>query len=327
MGGEAAAEMELGAEPTNKTNASTNGDASSSSLASSFCRGKGLGVLVWFNLAMCLFHAALVAATLVVGNLELSVPVYQLQYSLDVQTSLEMESRGWKLIPAGGTVVMELKLTWMTAAFFAISSAFHLGNAVVWKSWYLEGIKQCRCPSRWIEYTFSASLMSVLIAYGAGTNILQLLVAVFFLSATTMFFGHLTECLARPCEDYSSWTTSWPHRLQAHFMGYVPQITAWFIIMYSFHQVALSQATITTSAGEVKTVQMPNFVYGIVYGELVVFWSFGIIQLVFTLLSPKMYPYGELCYQIMSLVSKGLLGLILIVNVLMLSRFEDIYNN
>ena len=152
-------------------------------------------------------------------------------------------------------------------------------------------------------------------------------VAVFFLSATTMFFGHLTECLARPCEDYSSWTTSWPHRLQAHFMGYVPQITAWFIIMYSFHQVALSQATITTSAGEVKTVQMPNFVYGIVYGELVVFWSFGIIQLVFTLLSPKMYPYGELCYQIMSLVSKGLLGLILIVNVLMLSRFEDIYNN
>jgi len=62
-------------------------------------------------------------------------------------------------------------------------------------------------------------------------------------------------------------------------------------------------------------------------GELVVFWSFGLIQLVVTALpSPRHYPYGELAYQIMSLVSKGLLGIILIANILMLSSYADVYN-
>ena len=90
--------------------------------------------------------------------------------------------------------------------------------------------------------------------------------------------------------------------------------------MWQFHSVA---AKATSSDGQSR---MPDFVYGIVWGELFVFWSFGAIQLVFTSLPPKQYVYGEVSYQIMSLVSKGLLGLILIVNVLMLSNFEDIYN-
>ena len=294
-------------------------------------------MLVSLNLVMCLFHTALVVVTLVLGNLALSVPVYNLSYDLDVTTNNSTEatgdggdeSRGWKLIPKGGAVVMNLKFTWMTAAFFAISALFHFGNALVWRKWYLEGISKARCPSRWIEYTFSASLMSVLIAYGAGTNLLLVLVAIFFLTAVTMFFGHLTEVIARPEEatNRSTWSHPWYYRLQAHFMGYVPQITAWFLIMYSFHKIAAeAKTTITTPDGETKTYQMPKFVYGIVWGEVFVFWSFGIIQLVVTLAPPRYYPYGELAYQIMSLASKGLLGLILIVNVLMLSEFEDAFD-
>jgi len=282
--------------------------------------------LTYFNAAMCVFHALLTGVTLGLGNLNLAVPVYDLDYELEITVSNGTsgggeESRAWKLVPRGGSVVMDLHFTWMTAAFFAISAIFHFANAVVWRKWYLDGIDDCRCPSRWIEYSFSASLMSVLIAYGAGLNILLLLVAVFFLSMTTMFFGHLTELLARPADSAGeAWTRPWGHRLQAHFMGYVPQLCAWYIILWQFHSVA---AKATSSDGQSR---MPNFVYGIVWGELFVFWSFGAIQLVFTSLPPKQYVYGEVSYQIMSLVSKGLLGLILIVNVLMLSDFEDIYN-
>jgi len=178
------------------------------------------------------------------------------------------------------------------------------------------------CPSRWIEYTFSASLMALLIAYGAGSNVLQLLICIFFLSATTMFFGHITELLARPAQDHQTWTRHWLYRLQAHFMGYVPQIACWVVIMISFHTIAeTASATVVTEGGEVEEVRMPRFVFAIVWAELALFWGFGLTQLAVTLAPPRYYAYGELCYQIMSLVSKGLLGIILIANVLMLSEF------
>ncbi|QDZ22608.1 hypothetical protein HOP50_08g51530 [Chloropicon primus] len=288
-----------------------------------FC-GRGLNMLLYLNPAMALFHGALFAVTLAVGNLNLSVPVYNIAYDLEV-TRTEGGQTSWKLLPAGGTVCMDLKFTWMTACFFLISAVFHLLNCTAWRRWYIAGIAECRCPSRWIEYTFSASLMAVLIAYGAGMNIMLLLVSVFFLSATTMFFGHVTELLARPTRDGNSWTEPWHYRLQAHFMGYVPQLTAWFLIIYQFHYTAAGAELTVNGEPSDGSRGMPPFVYGIVWGELIVFWSFGLIQLVFTSISPKFYPYGELAYQIMSLVSKGILGLVLIVNVLMLSNFEDIY--
>merc|ERR1711977_340124 len=280
-------------------------------------RGKGPVVLVYLNAAMAAFHGALFGLTLGLGNLNLSFPVYDLSYDLEVTETSEGQ-RSWKLLPGGGAVVMDLNFTWMTACFL-LSALFHFGNCVLWRPWYIQGILDCRCPSRWIEYTFSASLMSVLIAYGAGMNVLLLLVAVFFLTVTTMFFGHLTECMARPLKDGSAWQEPWYFRLQAHFLGYVPQLTAWFLIMYQFHRIAAGAESPDGS-------RMPKFVFGIVWGELFVFWSFGAIQLIFTLLSPRHYPYGELCYQVMSLASKGLLGLILIVNVLMLSKFEEIFD-
>lgn len=41
--------------------------------------------------------------------------------------------------------------------------------------------------------------------------------------------------------------------------------------------------------------------------------------------APKYFYRGEVAFQVLSLVSKGLLGLVLITNVLMLSSFDDLY--
>ncbi len=107
-------------------------------------------------------------------------------------------------------------------------------------------------------------------------------------------------------------------------MGYVPQIAAWAAIMISFHSIAetASASVVNPDTGQVEEIRMPRFVFAIVYGELALFWGFGLVQLCVTLAPPRFYPYGELCYQIMSLGSKGLLGIILIANVLMLSEFS-----
>ena len=224
-------------------------------------RGKGIFGLLWMNTAMAVFHAALFGVTLGLGNLGLSVPVYGLSNELLINEPGADGRRSWELLPeVRQEPVMRLRLTWMTAGFFFVSAFFHTGNSAFWRRLYLDGIADCRCPSRWVEYSFSASLMSVLIGYASGTNIMLVLVAIFFLTMTTMFFGHLTEELARPNQEHTAWLAPWHRRLQAHFLGYVPQIVAWALILTTFHETA-SAASLPDGRG------MPKFVYGIVYGR------------------------------------------------------------
>ena len=81
----------------------------------------------------------------------------------------------------------------------------------------------------------------------------------------------------------------------------------------------------TDGAGEKR--QMPTFVYVIVFGELLIFWSFGLVQLVVSLRPPSKYYQGEVAYMWLSLGAKGLLGLLVLSNVLMLGSFTEIYED
>jgi len=315
-------------------------------------RGEGRGppsdaLLLRLNFGMAAFHACLVALTLGAGNLSLDAPLFDVAYSLNATASAERggEVEGWTLLPTGGDVALRLPLTWLTALFFALSSAFHLSNATLFRTAYLSLLRECRCPSRWAEYFFSASLMAALIAYTSGTNLLLPAAAVCFLTATTMLFGHLTEQLARP-DGEGGWTRGPAFRLQAHFMGYLPQAGAWFLILYQFHLVGEEATSLPSGNCSLSpptpppplppcgsgggccllSFSMPDFVYAIVWGEAVVFWSFGAVQLAVTSLPPRFYAWGEVAYQLLSLLSKGLLGGILVANVLVLSDVNDAYS-
>lgn len=309
------------------------------------------GYLRCLNTAMAIFHAILCIATLSVGRWSLEVPLYLIGYSVNVSFSgNDTDAREWALVPVGGAEnAVGLNLTLFTALFFALSATFHTLNATCLNKWYNEGIEKCICPSRWIEYTFSAAVMATLIAYSAGVNLFLLSFAVFVLTATTMSFGFLTEVVARPAPQ-NTWEDAACNPFIPHALGYIPQVGAWFIILFQFFQVAglatyrvdpdaescspaeLANASANASAngcddtnGCCVKFQMPEFVYAIVFGQVFVFWSFGIIQLVVLARGPKSYFYGEVAYQIMSLFSKGLLGIVLLSNVLILSSFNDIY--
>jgi len=69
----------------------------------------------------------------------------------------------------------------------------------------------------------------------------------------------------------------------------------------------------------------PDFVYLIVYLQVALFFSFGLVQLVQQCLPPKRYPAGEVAYQWLSLGAKGVLGGILLTNVLVLGSFEELF--
>ena len=266
-------------------------------------------LLVW-NAALFLFHATLAALTLGLGNRDLKVPTYKTE--IEFVPRGNRSSDGWDLVPsykpADG-----LYFTLLAAAFFILSAVFHLLNATLLRGVYLRELSECRTPTRWIEYFFSASVMQVLIAYTMGIRERSLLLAIAVLVAVTMPFGYWTELLARPASP-DEWTEPLSYRLLPWFLGNVPQCTAWFIVLFQFYD------------GSAEPSMIPWFVHLILWGELILFFSFGFVQLAVQCLPPKRFYQGELAFQALSLGSKGLLGGILLSQVLMLSRFDEVYD-
>lgn len=264
-----------------------------------------------WNTAMFLFHTAFATLTLSYGKLDLSVPVFKTDLTF-VQRANASEGPAFELLPAyspaGG-----LLLTWVTAIFFMLSALAHGGNAFLWRSFYEYELARCRVTTRWIEYFFSASVMILVIAYNAGIREYTLLFAIAMLIASTMPFGYITELLAEPASN-DAWIRPVSHRVVAHAIGYIPQLSAWMIVLFNFYD--------ETYTGEQKP---PDFVYLIIWLQLVLFFSFGGVQIVQVFRPPRDFYKGEIAYQWLSLISKGLLGSLLLANVLVLSSFEEIF--
>lgn len=273
--------------------------------------------LVRWNLAMALMHATLVVVTFVAGNVDLMVDLYRPAFSFqlrDVPSGEPAGSAGWDLIPVyyrSGS----LPLTVYTAIFFILSASFHLLNATWLRKFYLSELAQCRTPTRWVEYTLSASVMIVIIGYGLGIRDRSTLIGIGVLVASTMPYGYWVETVARP-RTVTEWDAPLSSRLLPWFLGNIPQSAAWLIILLQFYDGRDPEA---------QEDVVPWFVYIILWAEFALFWSFGFAQLATQLLPPRDFWKGEVAFQVLSLVAKGLLGLLLISNVLMLSRFEDIY--
>jgi len=284
--------------------------------------------LTRWNVAMSIFHGVFAAITLIVGNTDLRVPVYGSGVTLIVGgtngTNVGTDAEdGFALKPDFSERATWLYLTFATACFFLLSCVFHLGNALLWRKPYFRALAQGYAPFRWIEYAFSASVMILILAYTSGTTTLPVLVSLFGFTAITMSFGHLHEVICRP-KSLEEWAVSSTlERLQAHIIGYVPQCFAWALVIAQFLEAGGESAT--DSRGDKS--QMPSFVYAIVFGEVLIFWCFGLVQLVVSLRPPGKYYQGEIAYMFLSLFAKGLLGLLVLSNVLVLGSFTEIYES
>ena len=267
---------------------------------------------VWNAVLVC-FHAGLAALTLILGNLDLQVEVFKAGIDFRfVDEAVAGEGRPWELVPVF-IPVATLAFTWLVASFFILSAFFHLLNCTVLRSYYLRNLELCYTPTRWIEYFFSATVMIVIIAYSLGVRDRDTLVSVAALVATTMTFGYWVEIVGRP-KSATEWAAPLTARLLPWVLGHIPQTVAWVLIILRFYDGTLTDED-----------RAPAFVHAILWLELVLFFSFGVASLASQLYPPRLFYRGEIAFQILSLVSKGILGILLIANVLMLSRFEEIY--
>lgn len=265
--------------------------------------------LTILNATMVAFHFTLVLVTCFVGNLWLSAPLYttKLQFELNNGTT------GFVLTPTS-EYFSGFPLTVLTAVFFAISATFHFGNATIWREHYFGWLANKKSITRWAEYYASASVMILLIGYSTGLRSFIEMLYAFFLVSTTMSFGWLSDEANRPKSDDEWENPSLVGRLVPHMLGYPPLIAVWFGLIFTLVQN-------TNECGP------PPYVYALVFGELGMFFSFGLPQLYQIMSPPKNYIYGEIVYQILSFTAKGTLGVILLGFVLLYDTFDASVSN
>ena len=111
-----------------------------------------------FNLWMALLHFGQGVAMLWLSN-SFELPVMSSYLKFDLVT---------KSLQPNPSVLFSLKIGPMIAIFLFISSLAHLFVGTVFNSWYNKNLARGINFARWIEYSFSSSIMIVVIAMLVG---------------------------------------------------------------------------------------------------------------------------------------------------------------
>lgn len=233
-----------------------------------------------YNIVMGFLHFVQ-GVLMVVLSADFALPVT----SSFLQFSREMQ----KLVP----VVNEeftLQLGPVIASFLFMSSLAHfvISMPVVYE-WYVNNLKKQMNIARWIEYSFSSSVMMVAISMLAGIYDGVSLMMIFFLNAAMILFGWVME-LHNQSTRKTDWTSYWFGSL----VGIIPWIA---VGIYLF------------GAGS-ENAEPPTFVYWIFFSIFVFFNLFAINMVLQYKKIGKWsdYLYGEKAYILLSLIAKSLLA-------------------
>ena len=197
------------------------------------------------------------------------------------------------------TTTTLLSLNWLIFSFHLLSFVFQMFAAAtdlfekgLCKYKYTAMIlEEGKNPLRFIEYALSASIMLVCIALVSGIRSWTDLSAIVLLNVYTQLMGLACEYVRR------KWVLNF-----AHFTAWVTIVAAYGII------IAYTVTSITANE-----VDPPSFVYAIITLQVLLFMSFGFVQL-FQLYCN--FRYSELAYTVLSLVAKTILGYMIYANVL-----------
>ena len=215
----------------------------------------------------------------------------------------------------------KLLYTQLSAAFPFLSCCFHVGAAFLWRDYYDQWILiEKQAPLRWIEYFVSATVMIVALCPLAGLLAVNEILMIGAFIALTQVFGWLAEVVARPSCNGDEWTRSRGLILTVHGLGWIPQIIAWTFLLTPL--IRAVNATTEESGAP------PPWVLALIAVMLMLFGSFGFVQIfLYACGKPSDYVKGEIAYQALSFVAKGILSLVLLSQVLVLERFDCLYEN
>lgn len=211
-------------------------------------------------------------------------------FSLPVTTAfLEFDPAAGKLAPVPETLV-DLPIGLMVAGFLFLSAIAHLLIAAPGiYHWYARSLTRGINYARWIEYSFSASVMIVVIAMLVGIYDIASLILIFSVNATMILFGLMME-LHNQTTERTNWMSFW--------FGSIAGAVPW---------IAIAIYLLGSGGGEGGP---PGFVYGI-FGSIFVFFNVFAVNMVlqYKKVGPwRDYLYGERAYVLMSLFAKSALA-------------------
>lgn len=185
--------------------------------------------------------------------------------------------------------LFNVSIAWGVAIFLFMSAVAHFAIASPGiYQWYERNLEQKRNYARWIEYSFSSSLMIVLIAMLTGIADIAALLALAGVNASMILFGLLQEKYENPGEG-GSWLPYW--------FGVLAGIVPWVAIGIYLFSPGLEASP-------------PGFVYGIFFS---LFAFFNVFAIVMVLQYKEIgrwanYRFGESTYVLLSLIAKSALA-------------------
>ncbi|MFZ9628397.1 MAG: heliorhodopsin HeR [Ilumatobacteraceae bacterium] len=182
--------------------------------------------------------------------------------------------------------LFDLPIGYAIAVFLSLAAIDHLLTATAMRSTYEADLRRGINRFRWVEYSFSATLMVVLMATYAGITEIAAVIGLVGSNVAMILFGWLQERMNPPGRTTTTMMPFW--------FGTIAGLAPWVAIW-------------TNVAG---SVTVPGFVYGIVIAEQVFFFSFGLNQWLQYRGKGRWadYVYGEKVYLVLSLVAKSVLA-------------------
>lgn len=182
--------------------------------------------------------------------------------------------------------LFDVRIGAAVAIFLGLAALDHLITATVGRSTYEADLGDGINRFRWVEYSFSATLMVLLIASYAGITDITGVIAIAGANVAMILFGWVQERMNPPGRERTTMLPFW--------FGTLAGITPWIAI----------------GANLVGADTVPGFVYGIFFAQAAFFFSFGLNQwLQYRGIGPwRSYAFGEQAYLVLSLGAKSVLA-------------------
>jgi hypothetical protein len=232
-----------------------------------------------YNIVAGFLHLAQAGAVLALSR----------EFSLPVSGSFLEFNRATESLEPANTVLFDLSLPMLIAAFFFLSAIAHFTIATVYRKRYEKDLSRGLNVARWIEYSISASIMMVAISLLVGIYDFVSLVMIFGLTSVMNLTGWIMEVHNQTTKK-TNWLSFW--------VGSLAGLIPWLAVAFYLWLTA-------DNGGET-----PTFVYWIFVSIFLFFNCFALnMVLQYRKIGRwKDYKFGEFAYIVLSLVAKSLLA-------------------
>jgi hypothetical protein len=227
-----------------------------------------------WNVALTVLHLVQAAAVLVLAS----------DFAITITSSFPAGPPGTEVPPP--EPLFDVPIGGAIAAFLVLAALDHLVTATVARGTYERDLRRGINRFRWVEYSFSASIMVVLICLYSGITGIAAVIAILGANVAMILFGWLQEVMNPPGRSTTTMSAFW--------FGTLAGLAPWVALTVNI----------------VGADEIPTFVFGIFVSLFVFFMSFGLNQwLQYRGVGPwRDYAFGEKAYLVLSLGAKSALA-------------------